>query len=237
MERGKRAHITHEGEKTIISRAVAYPRLKRATVAERLQNEFESKGWDIPEIEVLERKISKYRKTCKVDSEDQPWTLDALKDNPIPPDALGKVFQVWLQKQEIPWSPPLSNREVRWVVRFSAMTSDTELLRIVSELCAEWELIGRLTEIPQLSSPSIILHVYETITSKSIEKERRERILKDKEIIDRPERIEAELEQAYGKGIIRSLDKVKSGEKTLGELIMELHEKGAQNERINKAKE
>ena len=95
--------------------------------------------------------------------------LDTLRDNPIPPGALPKVFQIWLTNQESPSYPPLSIREAKWIAQLSSMTDDIELLRLLAEMCAERELIGELTNTPQLSMPSMILQIYAYLTKMSLE--------------------------------------------------------------------
>ena len=131
-------------------------------------------------------------------------------------------------------SPPLSIREAKWVATLCGMTEDIERVKTVAEMCAEWELIGELTSIPQLSSPSIMLHIYEIITKESIGKEREQRILMEKQVIDKPyEQTKIGLEHIYGKGIIRASKEIREGRKSLEDVVTELRQKEIQNERTH----
>ena len=165
----KRAQIGDELEATIAKYTLDFPDMKRTKLAEKIQAEVKWPGKPA-ETEVLERKISFYRKHSDL-AEDKPWNLDVLRDHPLPPEVLPKLFPIWLHKQEDPFSPPLTIREAKWIAQLFSVTDDTELLRIVAELCAEWELIGELTKIPQLSSPVMVLHIYSLLTRMTLEKE------------------------------------------------------------------
>ena len=158
----KRAQIRPEQETIIAKYTLDFPDMNRTKLAEKIQAEVKWLGKS-PEIEVLERKISLYRRDSDL-PQDKPWNLDALRDDPLSPEVLLKLFPIWLMKQENPLSPPLSIREARWIAQLSSMTDDIELLRIVAELCAEWELIGELTRTSQLSSPVMVLHIYSLLT-------------------------------------------------------------------------
>lgn len=207
-KKGKRAYITPEAEARIISRAVAYPREQRTKLAEKLQEEFKIEKWDIPEIEVLERKISKYRTHIKRNKnpEDEPWTLDSLKDKPLPPDALLSVFHVWLLKQEESWSPPLSMREARWASQLSGTIKDLYTLKAAAETCADWEIIGELMKEPHLSTPDMMLYIYEEIIEGNIGKEHEQRLLAAKQSLRKADQRTKPLsDQIYRKGIIEGL--------------------------------
>lgn len=159
----KRAKIGVEQEAIIAKFALDFRDMPRTKLAEKIQAEVKWPG-KAPEIEVLERKISLYRKDSD-SPQDKPWTLDSLRDYPLPPDALPKLFQIWLYKQGSPLERPLSIREARWAAQLSSMTDDIELLRLMAEMCTEWELIGELTGTAQLSSPTTILYIYSQLTA------------------------------------------------------------------------
>ena len=116
-----------------------------------------------PGLSAIQKVLATIRKREKelVDSsEDKPWTLDNLRGNSLPHEVLPKVFSIWLKKQEEAVSPPLSIREARWIAQLSSMTDDIELLQRMAEWCAEWELIGELTETAQLSPPGNVFYIY-----------------------------------------------------------------------------
>lgn len=142
-----------------------------------------------PTLSTVQKVLAPVRKKEKEladSSEDKPWNLDALRDDPLPPEVLLKLFPIWLMKQENPLSPPLSIREARWIAQLSSMTDDIELLRIIADLCAEWELIGELTNTPQLSSPDMVLHIYSLLTRMAEKelKEHHQEILREKYVSD-----------------------------------------------------
>lgn len=140
-----------------------------------------------PSLSSVQKVLATVRKKELDDlPQDKSWTLDALRDNPVPPQALPKVFEIWLTKQANPLSPPLSIREARWIVQLSSMTEDMELLRLVAEICADRELIGELTNTPQLSMPTMILHIYSHLAKMSLETEHEhfQAISKEKHVPD-----------------------------------------------------
>ena len=170
-------------------------------------------GW--PGLSAVQKVLTNIRKK-EPNLKDRPWSLDALRDYPLPPEALPLLFRIWLLKQEDPFSPPLSIREAGWIAQLSTMTGDIELLRIVAEMCAEWELIGELTDIPQLSSPVMVLHIYSLLTRMAEKelKEHHQEILKGKQVSGtRRTQTMAGLEAFYGKGFIQATKlKAKGGQ-------------------------
>lgn len=145
---------------------------------------------------------------------DNPWNLDALKDNPLPPEVLPKLFPLWLKRQETRTEPPLSIRQVRWITQLSSMTDDIELLGIVADMCAEWELIGALTETPQLSSPVTVLQIYAWLIRMSDKElnEHYEEILREKLVsATPPEETLKTLQGIYGDEFLKAM-KLKSKE-------------------------
>jgi hypothetical protein len=182
-----------------------YPAKKRGPLAVELSKQLETAGLVAPTLSTIKQKISRFRRR-ELRPEDSPWTLDTLNKHEISPSTLPTVFKIWLSKQEDPWHPSLTIREAKWVSRLSSMTDDLETIRIVAELCAEWEIIGELTEKPQLSSSSMTLHIYQLITGYEVDKEQERAILKRKELFGGfrtpQERIKSELKRLYGLGII-----------------------------------
>jgi len=147
---GKRAHITPDGEKIIVMRSLEYPRLDRPVLAEKLQTELGSHGWDKPQIEVLEKKISKYRKLSTDSPEEMSWStaraFSSSDKSPLQPEALAAVLKAW--KYKVEHSSGLTMREAKWAARLSAVKHDTEdLLKSVSDY-AGLEIICELTKRP-----------------------------------------------------------------------------------------
>lgn len=210
-----RAQIGAEQEAIIAKYALDFPGINRTELAEKIQAEVKWPG-KAPEIEVLERKISLYRNAC--DSPiDMPWTLDSLKEHPLPPEVLPKLFQIWLYKQESRSEHSLTIREARWIAQLSGMTEDIELLRVVANMCAEWELIGELTKTAQLSPPATMLFIYSMLTrmdEKELNEHHKE-ILRGKHVSGtrRGETIKG-LGTIYGEGFLKDMKlKYKKGAK------------------------
>ena len=146
-KRGKRANITPDGEATIIARALERPRLQRTALAEKLQVEFEGLGYDVPEIEVLERKISWYRNHATDDPQEKPWSTATLDNNyPIPPEALPLVLKVW--KLCIEKGQGFTIREAKWAARLSGLLVDIETLSYKASQYARTELLYQLIDRP-----------------------------------------------------------------------------------------
>lgn len=209
----KRAQIGVNQETSIAKYTLDYPDMNRTELAEKIQTEVKWPGKP-PEIEVLERKISSYRRDSDL-PQDKPWTLDALRDSPVAPEALRKILEIWLTNQESPYLPPLSIREARWIAQLSSMTEDIELLRLVAEMCGQWEIIGELTKTPQLSSPTMVLYIYSLLTqmTKGELNEHYQGILREKHVSDtrRGEVIEG-LGTIYGPEFLKAM-KLKSKKK------------------------
>jgi hypothetical protein len=169
------------------------------------------KNW--PSLSSIQKELAIIRRKMNEPSpEDMPWTLDTLRDKPLPAEALSKVLQIWLTNQESPSYPVLTIREARWIAQLSSMTEDedTELLRMMAEICAEWELIGELTNTAQLSEPATMLYVYSRLTRmpEEEEKEHHEAILKEKHPSvagTRREKTMKGLEAIYGKDVLKTV--------------------------------
>ena len=125
-----------------------------------------------PSLSTVQRMLATIRKNERLGfSEDRPWTVDVLRDpnNRIPPEALPKVFQIWLEMQASSNSPPLTIREAKWIAQLSGMIDDLRFVRTAADMCAQLELIGELTETPQLSSASTMYLIYSLATRMSQE--------------------------------------------------------------------
>jgi len=131
--RGTRANIPPRSRAHINARATAYPRIQRTELAKKLQAELEAMQFDVPEIEVLERMISKFRKG-NGHPKDKPFYLGALVDYPIPPEALPMVLRVWAKRLEeakpnkdgFSFQMSFTIRDALWVSRLSHLDKDPE---------------------------------------------------------------------------------------------------------------
>jgi len=136
---GTRATIPPHSRAHIITRAIAYPRIPRRELAKKLQRELEEKGFDVPEIEVLERMISHYRKEVTDGPEDKPWSLLTLTDCDIAAEALPTVFELWAYVLR-EYRKPLTIREMKWAARlYRIIQDDLEGLLLSSIQYAAYE--------------------------------------------------------------------------------------------------
>ena len=126
IKKGKRARITPDGEALIVSRALESHRLQRAVLAEKLQAEFEKRNYAVPQLEVLEKRISKYR-NHQESPQDKPWSTTTLDAYPIPPEALPQVLALWMLRLKKKKS--LTIREAKWAARLSATELGAETAR------------------------------------------------------------------------------------------------------------
>ena len=135
---GTRANIPPSSRMHIIARAIAPPRIPRRELAKKLQNELEGMGHDVPEVEVLERIISKYRNKVTKDPKDEPWSLGSLAEHPILLEALPVVMALnWKRRTE---DSELSIREALWIARlYKAFTS--------LDLVYDWAFLYTLEEM------------------------------------------------------------------------------------------
>jgi hypothetical protein len=95
--------------------------MKRTKLAEKIQAEVPWPGKP-PTIEVLERKISRYRKQVIDYPEDKPWSMATLDKYSIPPEAIPAVLACW--KQRVRSRSILTIREAKWVSRLYALMAD-----------------------------------------------------------------------------------------------------------------
>lgn len=142
-------------ELQIIDYILNYKDMARTPLAEKMQTEIKWEG-KAPEIEVLERKISKYRKEYRnrptTDPQDKPWsmaTLDRPDIPPIPPEALPAVLEVWkLRIDSEEWNFSFSIREAKWAARLSALITDTKELSARAGQYARTEILYQLIGRP-----------------------------------------------------------------------------------------
>jgi hypothetical protein len=116
-----RAHIGHNEELRICGYALEFRTMQRTNLAEKIQSEVRWPGKS-PEIEVLERKISHYRKEAIDGPEDKAWSVATIDKYPIPPQAIPAVLAC--QKLCFKDNLVLSIREAKWVSRLYALMAE-----------------------------------------------------------------------------------------------------------------
>lgn len=98
----------------------------RKELASELGTLFKQKGLRVPPLETLKKKISEARR--KSLPLDQPFTLGALVQNPIPAENLSMVMQVWAsqtgEEDGDTWDSDFSIRDALWVSRLSHLFKD-----------------------------------------------------------------------------------------------------------------
>jgi hypothetical protein len=117
----ERAWIGDEEELQICHYTLEFRNMKRTKLAEKIQDEVRWPGKP-PEIEVLERKISRYRKQAIDYPEDEPWSMATLDKHPISPEAIPAVLACW--KQLAQSDTLLTIREAKWVSRLYALMAE-----------------------------------------------------------------------------------------------------------------
>jgi hypothetical protein len=161
VKRHKRAIINDEQENDIIQFVRDFPTLPRTQLAEKIQTKVKWLGKP-PEIEVLERKISHYRKELnKLSSKDPPWSIiGSLGDCSISPEALPAVLAVCKYAREAgnvftvsqaKWAAKLSglfrdqppSKLWEWTIRYAGAELISQLLdRPLDTLSLDAQLIG-----------------------------------------------------------------------------------------------
>ncbi len=124
---GKRAKITPQSLQIIIKRALEYPRRPRTEVAHDLQKHLKANGHEVPELEVLERKISYYRNNETASLLDQPWSISTLPKYEIAPQSLPVVLKLFVERLRSD-SVHITIREALWIGRLAFIFKDEELL-------------------------------------------------------------------------------------------------------------
>jgi hypothetical protein len=93
--------------------------LQRTALAQELQIELKGLGQDIPEVEVLERKISWSRNNVPDDPQDKPFRMSTLEEYPIPPSSMISVLRVY--RFRAGKRAKFTIREAKWVSRLYAL--------------------------------------------------------------------------------------------------------------------
>jgi len=128
MMTGKRGpKISPEVKNLIMEQALGSSK-KRTDLAVDLETMIETRGLRSPTIETMEKLISKIRNDR--DSQDRPWSVAALSDYEIPPDALLIVMKAWAK--ELDKDSYLTIREVKWIARLYAVYPNLKDLPKVS---------------------------------------------------------------------------------------------------------
>jgi len=130
-----RAWIGDKEELQICYYALEFRCIKRTKLAEKIRAEvrWPSKP---PEIEVLERKISRYRKQAIDYFEDRPWSMSTLDKHPIPPEAVPAVLACW--KELVQNDSILTIREAKWISRLYALMAGEVHQRFVWRHGTKW---------------------------------------------------------------------------------------------------
>ena len=114
----------------------------RDAVAERIEQFLEDKEF-VPSRDTLVKMISSARN--RDDPEDRPWTVSALADYEIPPEALPVVMDAWTNELEL--DRHLTIRQAKWIARlyYALKHEDTHLLCAFASGYASVETVTRPT--------------------------------------------------------------------------------------------
>jgi len=138
---GKRGpKISPDVQMLIREQALNSPK-KRTELAEELESMILARGWLSPTIETMEKIISKIRNDR--DRQDNPWSVSALADYDIPPEALPVVMQAWAKALE--QDKPLTIRQVKWIARLHCVLGNIDGLIVRALEYASREKAIKLT--------------------------------------------------------------------------------------------
>jgi len=171
----KRAKIGIEEEILITDYALRFRDMHRTPLAEKILSEVDWPGKP-PEVEVLERKISKARahETLPID---KPWSVASMSIYPIPAEALPSVLRAWVYTRE-KLNITLTIRQAQWVARLYAAINDIPNLVLYAFSYARFELIGELLgKGYESDTTGADLGLFESMTGEHLSLERRARIL------------------------------------------------------------
>jgi hypothetical protein len=108
-------------------------------------------------LSAVQKKVSQIRKNFKNIKEtglDNLWHLGTLKDYPLPPEGIAKVFAIKCTYGRPPkrpkgaWGITLSIREALWISRLSSLPMSLDKLQETALDYADAERVGELSGIP-----------------------------------------------------------------------------------------
>ena len=141
-----------------------------------------------PSLSAVQKVLAKIRKknTLPPDPKDKPFSLGALVEHHIPPEALPMVLRVWAscngEKDGFTWSSGFSIRDALWVSRFSHLYDEIEDLKARAEAILgaavlhsvreqSYEAIGKMEEIDTTDLDEGLLENFRPTKSKRKQKE------------------------------------------------------------------
>jgi hypothetical protein len=103
-----------------------------------------------PSLSTVQKVLATNRKNLKelaIDPQEKPWSIAALDQSQIPPEALPKLLEVFaylLLKKEKEWVH-LTIREAKWIARLSFIVKDPEILYSAALEYAEAERVAQIS--------------------------------------------------------------------------------------------
>lgn len=174
IKEAKRAkNFTARENATILKYAVKdFPKMPRTNLAEKILKEVEWLG-KLPEVEVIERKISKARAIGLLPL-DKPWNISTLLNNEIPPQSLPVVLELFiehLRKDAV----HLTIREAQWIGRLAFVLKDKEMLWQHALECAWSEQVLEATglEYTEIGADALLYESMKSGTGKGINRIKR----------------------------------------------------------------
>lgn len=107
--------------------------------------------------------------------EENVWSLFSYFHFEVPPDALPVVLQVWLSARKDD-KMPVTNREVKWVVRLHKVIKDVKMLKNTAKSLAFSELLGEILYLRLMGHPRRPLTLIEDMTGEEFSEEEARRI-------------------------------------------------------------
>lgn len=117
----------------------------QAEVRTRLKDTYKDKELppDWPSVSAVGKVITKIKPKLGLDPEDNLWSVSALTDYDIPPEALPTVMKAWAKALED--DVPLTIRQVKWVVSLYCIEDNIGDLIIIALEYANREKATKLT--------------------------------------------------------------------------------------------
>ena len=178
-----RFHFKDDAGERVFKKAMEWPREERTTVAEGLQKEFKKKYRKAPSIEILERKISKYRCHAEDGPLEQPWDMTTLTEYPLPPESLPAVIRAWYaMRSESAWT--LSIRQARWVSRLYPFINDPLDLAHNAYICSANEFMSENNIGKPFPASFLNVFLYEQLSNEKVSPSLWDEILYPKKVPD-----------------------------------------------------
>ncbi len=169
--------ITDEVKQIIASVYLANIDWRAKEIQREVNNLCKGRGSWLSAVQKVLTKVRRSYDELAQHWEEDTWSLFSYYHFEVPPDALPIVLQVWLRAR-IDDKMPVTNREVKWVVRLYKVINDVKMLKNRAKDLAINELIGEILGIEMMGHPGRPLHLIEDMTGEEFSKEEASTIMR-----------------------------------------------------------